>query len=143
MERERFAPPAVGGSSLLVMFAVLCLTIFALLGLSTVQADSRLSDASAGAVTGYYLADVQAERTLARLRSGQRPPEVVCTPQPEGELCTYEYLISESQALQVEVLLRRDGTYAVLRWQAAATGDWQADETLDLWDGDPVVGLGS
>lgn len=61
---RRFTPPAVGGSSLLVIFAVLCLTIFALLGLGTVQADQRLSDASAEAVYGYYAADCQAEAIL-------------------------------------------------------------------------------
>ena len=43
---RRFTPPMVGGSSLLVIFAVLCLTIFTLLTLSTVQADTRLSEAS-------------------------------------------------------------------------------------------------
>ena len=39
--------PTVGGSSLLVIFAVLCLTVFALLSLSTVQAEKRMADASA------------------------------------------------------------------------------------------------
>ena len=47
--KQSFPIPAVGGSSLLVIFAVLCLTVFALLGLSTVQADIRLADASARA----------------------------------------------------------------------------------------------
>lgn len=45
-KEDRFSPPAVGGISLLVAFAVLCLTVFALLSLSTVQAQKRLSDAS-------------------------------------------------------------------------------------------------
>ena len=49
-KKHRFSFPAVGGSSLLVIFAVLCLTVFALLGLSTVQAGQRLSNASAEAV---------------------------------------------------------------------------------------------
>ena len=40
-KRESFAPPAVGGSCLLVIFAELCLTVFALLSLSTVQAEGR------------------------------------------------------------------------------------------------------
>ena len=52
-ERRDSFPPAVGGSSLLVIFAVLCLTVFALLGLATVQANSRLSDASAQTVFLY------------------------------------------------------------------------------------------
>ena len=51
--KERFSPPALGGSSLLVVFAVLCLTVFALLSLSTVRADGRLGDAAADAVAGY------------------------------------------------------------------------------------------
>ena len=74
--REKFSPPVVGGSSLLVIFAVLCLTVFALLGLSTVQADQRLSDASAKAVSDYYGADTQAEQIFAQLRSGQVPQGV-------------------------------------------------------------------
>ena len=56
-EKRRFLPAAVGGSSLLVIFAVLCLTVFALLALSTVQADGRLSQKTAQAVAEYYDAD--------------------------------------------------------------------------------------
>ena len=48
------SPPAVGGSSLLVIFSVLCLTVFALLSISTVQADRRLALASAETVKAYY-----------------------------------------------------------------------------------------
>ena len=48
--KRRFTIPIVGGSSLLVIFAVLCLTVFALLGLSTVQAGERLSQKAARAV---------------------------------------------------------------------------------------------
>ena len=52
MKRDRsgFSSPAVGGSSLLVIFSVLCLTVFALLSVSTVQADRRLAEASAEGV---------------------------------------------------------------------------------------------
>ena len=59
--RKHFTPPVVGGSSLLVIFAVLCLTVFTLLALSTVRADNRLSDASVKAVSDYYAADMEAE----------------------------------------------------------------------------------
>lgn len=70
-KREGMTPPALGGSSLLVAFAVLALTVFALLSLSTVQADVRLADASAQAVSDYYAADCEAQEILARLRSGE------------------------------------------------------------------------
>ena len=49
---QRIQTPMVGGSSLLVIFAVLCLTVFALLGFSTVQADGRLADSTVQAVSG-------------------------------------------------------------------------------------------
>jgi len=42
-KRRRFSVPAVGGSALLTMFAVLCLTVFALLSLSTALSRARLS----------------------------------------------------------------------------------------------------
>ena len=65
-DKGSFAPPALGGISLLVVFAVLCLTVFALLSLSTVRADERLSDASAQAVKNYYAADCKAQELLRR-----------------------------------------------------------------------------
>lgn len=129
-ERERTPAPAVGGSSLLVMFAVLCLTVFALLGLSTVQADGRLGEASAQATQAYYAADCQAEETLSRLRAGELPAGVM----QEGNTYYYTCPISQTQALSVAVSV--EGTaYEILRWQAVSTAQWAPDTTLDVWDG--------
>ncbi len=124
-ERKRHLPPAVGGSSLLVIFAVLCLTIFALLGLPP-SANSRLSDASAQSVSGYYAADCQAETILAQLRSGTVPEGVTA----RGDLYTYTCPISDTQDLQVEVRVQ-GSDYTVLRWQAVSTVDWQAEDDPD------------
>lgn len=120
--------PMIGGSSLLIIFAVLCLTVFALLGFSTVQADKRLSDVSIQAVADYYAADTRAEEILARLRAGEMPGEVTKT----DDIYSYHCPISPTQSLFVEV---RDGDWKVLRWQAVSTVSWQADESLDLWNG--------
>jgi len=120
--------PAVGGSSLLIIFAVLCLTVFALLGLSTVQANRRLSDTSLQAVTDYYAADRQAETILAKLRTGEMPDGV----SQNGDVLSYSCPISSTQILAVEV---RSGDWEILRWQAVSTAQWQVDESLDLWDG--------
>jgi len=114
--KNKFSPPMVGGSSLLVIFAVLCLTVFTLLALGTVQADSRLSDASVKAVTDYYAADLEAETIFSQLRAGNLPPQVTVT----DTLYTYSCPISETQELQVE--LRKDtDTCTILRWQAVST----------------------
>ena len=129
-KRESFAPPAVGGSCLLVLFAVLCLTVFALLSLSTVQANGRLADASVAAVSAYYQADCQAEAVLARLRSGQVPEGVAA----DGDTYTYTCPISDTQSLEVRVRLEGD-SWTVLRWQAVSTVEWEAEDSLDLWSG--------
>lgn len=127
---KRETPPAVGGSSLLVIFAVLCLTIFALLSLSTVQADRRMADASHKAVQGYYKADTEAELILAKLRQGSMPDNVT----KEGNLYSYTCRVSETQALEAEVEITED-SYHILRWQLVSTTEWEADEELDVWDG--------
>ena len=131
MRREkRSAPPAVGGASLLVVFAALCLTVFALLSLTTVRANGRLADASAQAVSDYYAADLAAQEILARLRAGELPEGV----ERDGETYSYVCPISDTQELQVEAWVR--GTaYRILRWQAASSGVWEGDDSLDLWDG--------
>ena len=126
----RMSTPIVGGSSLLVIFAVLCLTVFALLGLSTVQAGQRLSQLTAPGVANYYQADTQAEETFARLRSGEVPAGV----DRDGDVYSYTCPISDTQQLRVE--LEKKGTdWTVLRWQTESIADWESDETLDVWDG--------
>ena len=131
MNKKSMRFPPIGGSSLLVIFAVLCLTVFALLSLSTAQAGSRLSDASAQAVSDYYRADCRAEEILAQLRSGQLPEGVSV----EDGVYSYTCSISDTQALAVSVRLDRDH-YTVLRWQAVSTIEWTPDESIDLWDGE-------
>ena len=133
-EKEPFSPPVIGGSSLLVIFAVLCLTVFALLGLSTVQAYGRLADASVKAVSAYYAADCQAARILAQLRSGEKAAEVEKT----GDVYSYSCPISESQKLEVELLYRKE-TWTVLRWQAISTVEISGDDTLEVWDGEGIA----
>ena len=129
-DRERFSPPVVGGTSLLVIFAVLALTVFALLSLSTALANDRLSSAAAQAVYDYYQADWQAEAILAQLRQGRQPPGVA----RQGDVFAYSCPISDTQTLLVEVRLDGD-TYTILRWQAVSTAPWQPDDSLNLWDG--------
>ena len=130
---DRFTPPAVGGVSLLVVFAVLCLTVFALLGLATVQADVRLANTSARAVSDYYAADCAAQEILARLRNEELPEGV----DVDGDTYRFSCPISEGQTLEAEVRLE-GGNCTVLRWQAVSSGEWTFDDGLDLWDGFPL-----
>lgn len=129
--KDRSAPPAVGGISLLVVFAVLCLTVFALLSLSTVRADDRLGKLSAQAVADYYEADTRAEEILAKLRAGQISDEVIV----DGDLYSYTCPISDTQELQVQVRLEEDA-YTILCWQAVPVGEWVVDDSIHVWEGE-------
>jgi hypothetical protein len=131
MDKKRLPVPVpVGGSALLVIFAVLCLTTFAMMSLATVQANRRLTAASASAVCAYYRTDAQAERTLAQLRGGEIPSNVKVS----GTVYTYSAKISDTQKLQVKIQM--DGKkYDVLEWKAVSTTNWEPDDSLHVWDG--------
>lgn len=128
-KQEKNAIPAVGGSSLLVVFAVLCMTVFAMMSLSTVQAQQRLAEAGARSVSAYYDADLEAERIFARLRAGQLPEGVA----REGDIYRYTCPVSAHQVLAVEVRQTREG-WEVLHWQTVAQ-PIENDDSLPVWGG--------
>ncbi len=127
--KTEFSMPFLGGSSLLTVFAVLCLTVLALLSLATVRAEQRLAEASAQAAVSWYQADNQAQEVFARLRSGENVPEV----REEGGMYRFSCPISHNQ--QLEAVLRKDsGGWTVLRWQAVAQPQLTEAESA-LWNG--------
>jgi len=125
-------PAGIGISSLLVIFAALCLCVFVLLSVSTVQAHQRLGDSARNAVTGYYEADCQAHQILSQLRRGQLPEGVT----RDQNYYSYHCPISQAQSLWVQVEIQGDN-YRILRWQTVATTDWQPEDILPVWDGNP------
>ena len=119
--------PALGGCSLLVIFAVLCLTVFALLSLHTVLAQQRLSQASAQRVRDWYAADLQAQEVFARLRSGEIPADV----EQIGEEYRYSVPVSQNQTLEVTVKETK-GSWEVCSWQTVAH-PVDGDTALPVW----------
>lgn len=134
MSKESNIPAPVGGSSLLVIFAVLCMTVFAMLGLATVKADERLADDSYQAVSSYYEADCEAERILGELRSGIVEDGVV----QNGNLYAYSCTISDTQLLSVVVEV--GGTdYKVHQWEVIVTTKWEPEQYIELLDIDDML----
>lgn len=127
----------IGGSSLLVIFAVLCLIIFALLALSSVQADKRLGDAALSSVEGYYAADTAAEETLAKLRDGERPEGVDFTQEGQQVTATYVEPISETQELRVQIDFAHGlgNDYRIVQWQSHSTAEVNLDQHINVYGG--------
>lgn len=128
--KEDFSISTLGGTSLMLIFAVLCLTVFAVLSLSTAKAGDQLSESMQTAVQDYYDADNKAEEILASLRRGEFNEEV----EDLGD-DTYSYRcpINERLSLYVSVQVSGD-EYEILQWQAAVD-DSMIFETQEVWDG--------
>ena len=129
-KKETFSFPGVGISSLLVIFAVLCLVVFSLLAVSTAKADERLSRQNQDTVLGYYQAELEADTLIARLRNGEIPQEVT----NNNGIYAFRCPISDTQALEVELRLEGEN-YEILRWQTVSVTEWQTDDQLPVWDG--------
>ena len=130
MSRKRFSPPAVGGSSLLAIFGILAMTVFALLSLTSAMARQRLAERSLDAVSAYYEADNRAEAIFAVLRARELPPEV----EQRENVYVFSCEISKNQQLAVE-LKEEMGIWTVLRWQAVPGSVETETEALPVWDG--------
>lgn len=127
MKKHDSIPPIFGGTSLLMSFAVLMLTMLALLSLNQVWVARNQSEESEKAVAEYYAADIEAEKILGLLRSGV---EVPGTENVDG-IWHYSCPVSEDQTLFVEV----DGqTWEILRWEAVVHPK-APEETLPVWEG--------
>ena len=129
-KRKGASVSGVGVSSLLVIFGVLCLVVFAMLSVATVRAGERLGDSSEAAVLGYYEADSQAEWILAKLRAGEVPG---CVTEENG-IYSYRCPISETQVLAVRVAVQGQ-SYEILQWQAVSATGWDTEYTLPVWKG--------
>lgn len=130
MKKERISLPAIGGVSLLVIFAVLCQVVFALISFSTAQADQNQADHAAQAVSEYYAAELEAQKIFARLQSGEAVDSVAV----DGNTYRYSCPISEQQILEVE--LQKEGdTWTICRWQVMVDGV-PIDEALPVWNGE-------
>ncbi len=128
MNRKTNLSMPVGGSSLLVIFAVLSLTVFALLVLATVKADSRMSAESTNAIKDYYEADLEAEQILGELRAGK---EVEGVTKQDG-ICAFSCKISDTQVLSVIAAI--DGEkYEIYQWKAVSSKEWSPEEYIKVW----------
>lgn len=121
MNKEKKSVPFlnIGSSSLLVVFLVLCLVIFAVLTLTSAQSDYRFSERLAERRTAYYAACNQAEEQIAALDAAGKLQNMT-------ESRSFQVQISDRQALFVELSPDNTGGYIVSAWQTINTGDWDS-----------------
>jgi hypothetical protein len=164
--KQKVRGVGVGTVSLVMIFAVLCLTVFAMLTLSTSNAEKALADRTAAFVTGYYEADTLATKIKAEIIKSYRDGtlygaaslpdepydiigfEVTIAPgvqlsyefEENGTIfASYSCEVNEVQDLSVRLSLA-GGSYTVLEWKTVYSQDWEIDDGITVWDGDSFGG---
>lgn len=133
----------LGSATLVMLFSVICLTIFAVLAVVTANNSWTLAEKSADAVTNYYAADSIAIEICNQITTTYQAENQLIA--PEGYDCQLEELanetrlsywvaIDDNQSLWVE-LVASQGTIQIAHWQVAYTGTWSADQTITVWGG--------
>ena len=133
----------VGSASIVLVFAVLCLTIFSLITFVVAGNEKALVDARVELVTGYYEADALAEKVLINILTADTVPDNVLGiniytgfDETTGAETTYFFCnVSDIKALYVNLIIR-DDSFDILSWRMHDTDDWVFDDSLNVWAGD-------
>lgn len=152
-----------GGTLVIIIFVVLCLTIFGLLAFATSFADKKLADKNLLSVSQYYEADAEAERTLARVFGelyGIKPLNADITEKQlsaiseikissvietsDGKIeVSYSIPVNDMQTIECVIDFYTDAQtenlkYEIIKWQVVITGNLDySDSSFDyIWSGE-------
>ena len=123
-----------GAVSLVMIFCVLCMAVFAVLTLATAVREQGLADLTAQRAAEYYEADRQAAEIAAALIAGEAV-EADVSYELTGEGAVASYVVPAGGELLLEVRLLLTGSeYEVLAWRTIYVGDWTPDNSMELLD---------
>jgi len=133
----------VGSASIVLVFAVLCLTVFSLITFVVASNDKALIAAETRLITGYYKADTLAEQILADLLHADTLPSevrgIAISSHWDDELnmeTTYFLCpISDVKALYVSLAFH-DDSFDILSWRMWDTDEWEIDTSINVWSGE-------
>jgi len=129
----------IGSASIVLVFTVLCFTIFALISYSAAGNYKALTEAEARMVKSYYEADTLAERILAEILESDTIPAsihgVEIKIQQDCDLMTeiveFSVKTNEEKELYVKLAFFVD-TYDILSWRIRSTKEWRVDDSLPV-----------
>jgi hypothetical protein len=151
-----------GSASIILVFAVLCLTIFAVISFVSALSNNALVKVEANMVRSYYEADVLAEYIFAEilnLDEGESIPDTIrgveinsgcdceldlqmilfgygCGCDSEGENISFSLEISDKIELRV-VIAVNENEMDIIAWRMRDVGEWESgDDSLNLLDDD-------
>lgn len=143
----------IGTSSLILIFIILCLTVFGLLSLSSAGSDWKLAQKNAEAVRAYYEADGQAVEFAAMVeealsRCSQASDEKEYRRLVKQELGGFyqeetgivrtdmEMLYGQMLRIELEINREEEAGYRILAWKVYHFVDYDIDKSIPVWTGD-------
>ena len=126
----------------MLVFTVLCLTVFSLISYAIATNEKALAEAEAQLVTRYYEADAFAERVLAEILDAEFVPESALDVEIiswwdwdiAAEIASFSCPVYDTMEILVEVAIYTD-TYEILSWRMWDSSEWEADLSINVWLG--------
>jgi len=133
----------VGSASIILVFAVLCLTIFSLITFVVAGNEKSLTDAKVELVKGFYEADALAESVIVEILNSEVIPasingvDININP---GDLSDsknlYFYIdISDVKMLYVNLLIH-ENTFDILSRRMYDVAEWTGIDSGNVWTGE-------
>ena len=124
----------IGSASIIMLFAVLCLTVLAALSLLSANSQYSLAERSAEVTRAYYAAEVKAAEMYDLIRNGDMT-DVNSFEYNDETLYSYTVDIDAFQAFSV-LLSIDNGEIEIRSWKIVEAGNWTPDDFFDLWSGE-------
>jgi len=136
----------VGSASIILVFTVLCLTVFSLITLIVAGNTKALVDAEESLVMGYYKADALAEYIVAEIAEADAIPdsvrgiEIISAPDFETGVSTASFVCPISDKKELFVCFTvSDNSCEILCWRMTDIGQWEIDDRIYVWQGSDEI----
>ena len=114
----------IGGPTLLMIFVILCINIFAVISYMSALRDYNLSEKAAEKIKQYYTADSKAEKMLSDIVNGSNKND---------NLTYFEYSIPVNQDMVLKVAVeisKLTNNYDIIMWKKINTAIHDDNETF-------------
>lgn len=144
---------------IMLIFTIICLTIFAVLSFQAAYSGNRIIGRSEEYTAQYYRADADAKKVLSKLdllafelsgdisfeqafiEEAEKIEGVTAAAVPEGIITVFSSEVTQKQRLYAAVLFHKnnaDERYRVVYWKTASTEDG-ADRHPEVWNGEEIT----
>ena len=149
----------VGYVTLIMLFAVICLTVLASLSYQAARANDKLNEKSISFAEGYYSADSNAKKILSELDEGamlshetgffddsfpaicEEYENVTVRKIPEGYEASFSESVSGNLELSVKIVFfsaaSGERRYRIEQWKTVSVGA-EEDSLLGVWNGEEL-----